>query len=153
MSTEKTENEKALHYESKDIEFDEKHLIASHQSQKEEHHNQIEPEFDLKSNVLVKQLKDIQAYMIERVKKAGVNGLAMSELENVVRRKFITDLVAMCPGLVTFERGASNVKKERVVVTDLYAPKMKLKSKLQLVITEHFKKGEWCFLFNTIYLC
>jgi len=156
-NTGQNEEEKELHAKLKDVGFSEKFLVASVTSQKEEYHSKIKPEFVVKSEFHKKQLAEIQEYMLERVKKAGVDGLRMSELGNHVHRKFknfdrknflpsrkatFSDFVSLCPGLVVVEMEGSNKRMERIAVTDGCALKINLKSKLQFVLTMLFDKGK-----------
>eukprot|EP01084_Bolivina_argentea_P144334 253256_1 len=149
--------EKELHSKLKDVGFSEKFLVATVASQKEEYHSKIKPEFNKLSNNLQQELHNIQKYMIERVKKAGVDGLRMSELGSAVHKKFrgfdrrsflpsrkanFSDFVSLCPGLVVVEMEGSNKRMERIAVTDSCALKINLKSKLQFVLTMLFDKGK-----------
>eukprot|EP00485_Elphidium_margaritaceum_P019169 CAMPEP_0202730966 /NCGR_PEP_ID=MMETSP1385-20130828/186906_1 /ASSEMBLY_ACC=CAM_ASM_000861 /TAXON_ID=933848 /ORGANISM="Elphidium margaritaceum" /LENGTH=1317 /DNA_ID=CAMNT_0049397247 /DNA_START=11 /DNA_END=3964 /DNA_ORIENTATION=+ len=146
-----------LHHRLKDVGFSDKFLVASVSSQREEYHSKIKANLDVKSDFLQQQLRNIQAYMVERVRKAGVDGLRMSELGNAVHRKFRTfdkknflqqkratfsDFVSLCPGLVVVEMEGSNHRMERIAVTDSCALKINLKSKLQFVLTMLFDKGK-----------
>jgi len=135
--------------------FSEKFLVATVDAQREEYHSKIKPAFS--DTVNSERLHQIQTYMVERVKKAGVDGLRMSELGNAVHRKFkgfekrqfipsrkatFSDFVSLCPGLVVVEMEGSNKRMERVAVTDAAALKINLKSKLQFVLTMLFDKGK-----------
>eukprot|EP01084_Bolivina_argentea_P051820 95296_1 len=146
-----------LHSKLKDVGFSDKFLVATVASQKEEYHSKIKPEFVVKSDLLRKQLVEIQEYMVSRVDKAGVDGLRMSELGQAVHRRFkyfdrknflparkanFSDFVSLCPGLVVVEMEGSAKRMERIAVTDDCALKINLKSKLQFVLTMLFDKGK-----------
>ena len=116
--------------------------------------NENATESHLQSNERDKELNKVQMCMIERVKKAGVDGLKLSELENFVKERFkdfdhknycfssiraqFGDFVSLCSEVVIVKDGSEN---GLIVVTRTNALKINLKSKLQIAMTLLFETG------------
>ena len=142
----------------KDVGIMQKYMVASVADQAEEYESKLNnPRLKVANQRLRNQLNDIQVYMKEKVKKAGIDGLRMSDLSSVVHKKFenfqrkqylppkkarFADFVMLCPGLVIVEMEDSNGATDRIAVTEEHALKINLKSKMQFVLAMLFDKSK-----------
>eukprot|EP01084_Bolivina_argentea_P191520 328983_1 len=142
----------SLHNKLKKIGFSDKFLKADVFDQSERYQSKINLKSNL-TNTLAEQLKTIQQYMLDRVTKAGIDGLRIDELKTAIEKKFkyfhtknflssqqdsFIDFISLCPGIT---RTYKDIYK--LTVASSYMIKVRMKSCIQFILDMVFDKGKF----------